>query len=61
MPPRDRPEDEIEITPEMMEAAEEALWNEASLRHIRSLDEIPRSVIGEMIRAALRRCDAKAV
>jgi hypothetical protein len=44
-----------EITPEMIRAAEEALWDEATRLNLHALDEMPKSVIGVMLRAALLR------
>jgi hypothetical protein len=47
--------DEIEITPEMIEAAERALWEQAAKFNIVTLDEMHQDTVRLMLAAALSK------
>jgi hypothetical protein len=48
----------IEVTPEMIEAAEKALFDHAEQYNIRSLDELHHDTVRLMIEAAISRIRA---
>jgi hypothetical protein len=49
---------EVEVTQEMIEAAEKVLWDSASKFNVVTLDEIHRDTIRMMIEAALSKLRA---
>lgn len=51
-------ENEIEVTPEMVEAAEKSLWDQAARFNIVTLDEMHHDTIRLMIRATLHEVGA---
>jgi len=52
MDPRatDRPSEEIEVTPEMIEAALHKLWRQDRIGRVHDVMDVDRGVVGAMLR-----------